>query len=200
MQSELDDKQRNYLIKAHTSAENLLRILNNILDFSKIETGKLELEEIDFQLKDVINNMVKLEAEEKGIQLAVSIDQDVPEYLVGDSLRLSQTLVNLSGNAVKFSEPGDTVSLKVALKEESDLEAVLEFSVQDTGIGISKVQRKELFQPFSQADSSITREHGGSGLGLIISRNIVQMMDGDMCVAPSVRIVVHPAGWGFNNE
>lgn len=185
LQSKLDDKQRNYLTKAHTSAENLLRILNDILDFSKIEAGKLELEEIDFQLKDVINNMVsliKLEAEKKGIQLVVSIDQDVPEYLVGDSLRLSQTLVNLSGNAVKFSEPGDTVSLKVALKEESDLEAVLEFSVQDTGIGISKVQRKELFQPFSQADSSITREHGGSGLGLIISRNIVQMMDGDMCV------------------
>ena len=185
LQTELNDKQKSYIGKAHHSAENLLGILNDILDFSKIEANKLELEAVDFQLEAVIDNMItltKLMAEEKGIQLSVCIDPDVPKYLNGDPLRLSQVLINLGDNAVKFSNRGDTISFKVTLQEETELDARLQFNVQDTGIGITPEQQERLFQPFSQADNSTTREYGGTGLGLVISQKVVQMMDGEIWV------------------
>ena len=185
LQTELNDKQKNYIRKAHHSAENLLGILNDILDFSKIEANKLELEAVDFQLEAVIDNMItliKLKAEEKGIQLSVCIDPDVPKYLIGDPLRLSQVLINLGSNAVKFSNQGDTISFKITLQEETELDARLQFNVQDTGIGITPEQQERLFQPFSQADNSTTREYGGTGLGLIISQKVVEMMDGEIWV------------------
>ena len=185
LQTELNDKQKSYIGKAHHSAENLLGILNDILDFSKIEANKLKLEAVDFQLEAVIDNMItltKLMAEEKGIQLSVCIDPDVPKYLNGDPLRLSQVLINLGDNAVKFSNRGDTISFKVTLQEETELDARLQFNVQDTGIGITPEQQERLFQPFSQADNSTTREYGGTGLGLVISQKVVQMMDGEIWV------------------
>ena len=185
LQTDLDDKQRNYVSKVHSSAESLLGIINDILDFSKIEADKLETENVDFHLEDVIKNMlnlIRLRADEKGIQIQVEVDSSVPDTLIGDPLRLGQVLVNLGSNAVKFSRPGDQVLLKVVLLEETDSEAVLNFVIEDTGIGISQEKQDRLFQPFSQADSSTTREYGGTGLGLIISRKIVQMMGGDVAV------------------
>ncbi|MBL3599035.1 MAG: response regulator [gamma proteobacterium endosymbiont of Lamellibrachia anaximandri] len=185
LQTSLDDKQRNYIGKAHRSAENLLGILNDILDFSKIEAGKLNFEEVDFYLKDVIDNFVSLlrfKAEEKRIRLSVRIERDVPMALSGDPLRLSQVLINLGGNAVKFGDAGDSVSLNVSLKEESDNEVVLQFAIEDTGLGMSREQLEGLFQPFGQADSSTTRKYGGTGLGLIISKKIVQLMNGEIAV------------------
>jgi len=185
LQTELNDKQKNYLDKVHLSAENLLHILNDILDFSKIEANKLELEAVDFQLEVLIDNMItmiKLKAEEKGIQLSACIDPDVPKYLNGDPLRLSQVLINLGNNAVKFSNQGDMISFKITLQEETELDARIQFNVQDTGIGITPEQQVRLFQPFSQADNSTTREYGGTGLGLAISQKIVQLMDGEIQV------------------
>ena len=185
LQTELNDKQKSYIGNANHSAENLLGILNDILDFSKIEANKLELEAVDFQLDAVIDNMItliELKAEEKGIQLSVCIDPDVPKYLNGDPLRLSQVLINLGDNAVKFSNQGDTISFKITLQEETELDARLQFSIQDTGIGITPKQQERVFQPFSQADNSTTREYGGTGLGLIISQKVIQMMDGEIWV------------------
>ncbi|MGB5282531.1 MAG: ATP-binding protein, partial [Arenicellales bacterium] len=185
LQTELNDKQKSYIGNAHHSAENLLGILNDILDFSKIEANKLELEAVDFQLDAVIDNMItliELKAEEKGIQLSVCIDPDVPKYLNGDPLRLSQVLINLGDNAVKFSNQGDTISFKITLQEETELDARLQFSIQDTGIGITPEQQERVFQPFSQADNSTTREYGGTGLGLIISQKVIQMIDGELRV------------------
>ncbi len=185
LQTELDGRQSNYIGKAHRSAENLLRILNDILDFSKIEAGKLDIENVVFQLKDVVDDMVslvKLPAMEKGVQLLVRIDSDVPKTLVGDPLRLSQVLINLAGNAVKFSERDDQVSLQISLEEETTDQALLHFEVSDTGIGMNSEQQERLFQSFSQADSSTNRKYGGTGLGLIISQRIVQMMNGEISV------------------
>ena len=185
LQTELNDKQKNYLNKVHLSAENLLHILNDILDFSKIEANKLVLETIDFQLENIIDDMIgiiNLKAEEKDIQLSVSIAPDVPKHLNGDPLRLSQVLINLGSNAVKFSKQGDTILFNVTLLEETQLGIHLQFKVEDTGIGITPEQQERLFQSFNQADNSTTREYGGTGLGLAISKNIVQMMDGKIWV------------------
>ena len=185
LQTQLDDKQRNYITKAHDSSENLLGIINDILDFSKIEAGKLELNETAFHLKEAIHNMVslvKLKAEEKSIQFSVKLDSDVPKLLVGDPLRISQVLINLTNNAVKFTPEGGSVRVSVALKAESVNDATVRFSVTDTGIGLSPEQQEKLFLPFSQADSSTTRQYGGTGLGLSISNKLVQMMGGKIYV------------------
>ncbi len=181
LQTDLNDKQLRYVNNIHQSTENLLQILNDILDFSKIEADKLVLEEMDFNLADVVGNMynlVKLKASEKEVKFSIHINQDVPRLLYGDPLRLGQVLINLVGNAVKFSSSGDSVSLKVTLKESDDNRANLQFDVADTGIGLSQKQQEKLFQPFTQADNSTTRQYGGSGLGLIISKKIVEMMGG----------------------
>ena len=128
LQTKLNDKQKDYINKAHQSAENLLGILNDILDFSKIEAGKLEIENIDFNLNEVIKNMLnllQLKADEKGIHILTKVDSDVPRALIGDPLRLNQVLINLVGNAIKFSHAGDKISLKVRLQEDNDNKVVL---------------------------------------------------------------------------
>jgi len=185
LQTKLNDKQKNFISKAHLSSESLLVIINDILDFSKIEAGKLEIESVNFQLKQVINsmlNLIKIKAEENNIQIAIKIDRDVPKRLIGDTLRLNQVLTNLVSNAVKFSHSGDTVSVKIALEEENELEAVLHFSVIDSGIGMSPEQCMKLFKSFNQADSSTTRQYGGTGLGLVIAKKITKMMGGKIWV------------------
>ena len=185
LQHDLSEKQRNYISNAHQSAESLLGIINDILDFSKIEAGKIELEDIEFHLQDVLDNvtnLIRFKAEEKSIQTWVSVDSNVPMNLVGDPLRLGQVLINLGSNAVKFSHPGGSVFVKISLKEREDSAVILDFSVKDDGIGISESQQEELFTAFHQADSSTTRKYGGTGLGLVISKNIVQMMSGEFSV------------------
>lgn len=185
LQGDLPSPQKNYITKAHKAAQQLLGILNDILDFSKIEAGKLEFESVDFFLKEVFDNMVRvtgLKARERNIDLSVKVDSNVPKRLTGDPLRLSQVLINLGNNAVKFSKPGDRILLGVHVKEKKDNEVLLHFFVQDTGIGISPEQQKVLFQSFSQADASTTRKYGGTGLGLTISKKIVALMHGNIWV------------------
>ncbi|MBF0265191.1 MAG: PAS domain S-box protein [Gammaproteobacteria bacterium] len=185
LQTDLTDKQKKFITNAHQSAENLLSIINDILDFSKIEAGKLAIESIDFSLVEVIQNtldMLQFKADEKGVSLFVKVMSDVSKELIGDPLRLTQVLMNLIGNAVKFSKSGGKVSLNISLQEESTQNCVLLFSVQDEGIGISAEQLKKLFQPFSQADGSTTRQYGGTGLGLVICKKIVQMMKGEIWI------------------
>ena len=185
LQTDLNKQQQNYIIKVHRSAESLLGIINDILDFSKIEAGRLEFEQINFELSDVVDNMVNLigyRAEEKGIGVSISIESDVPHKLTGDPLRISQVLINLGTNAVKFSEKGDHVSLKVSLLEVTDSDALLRFDIQDTGIGMSQELQDRLFESFTQADTSTTRKYGGTGLGLFISRQIVRGLGGDIWV------------------
>jgi len=185
LQANLDDKSKSFIIKANSSAKNLLGIINDILDFSKIEANKLELEEVPFHLNNIIDNMLSLanlKAEEKGIQIIIKIKQDVPRHLVGDPLRLGQILQNLSNNALKFSNIGDTLAIHISVKEEQDENTILLFSVEDTGIGMNKEQQDKLFQPFTQADSSTTRQYGGTGLGLIICQKLTQMMRGNIWV------------------
>jgi two-component system sensor histidine kinase/response regulator len=185
LQTDLDGKQQNYISKAHRSAEALLGIINDILDFSKVEEGKLEMEQIDFKLREVIDNMVNLigfKAEEDGINLGIKIAPGTPTALVGDPLRLSQVLINLGSNAIKFSRSGATVMLQVSCLEQDEQQALLQFSVQDTGIGMSEEQQQRLFKAFSQADSSTARKYGGTGLGLMISLKLVKLMGGEIWV------------------
>lgn len=183
LQGELNRKQQNYLQKVHGSAQSLLGIINDILDFSKIEAGKLEVENTEFQLHMVIENLANLmglKAEEKNLELIFDIDTNIPEVLIGDPLRLNQILVNLSSNAIKFSESGGEVLISAKLdKLEPDV-AVVKFSVADKGIGMTAEQQNSLFKSFSQADASTTRKYGGTGLGLAISKNLVQLMGGDI--------------------
>lgn len=185
LQSELSDKQKYYISNVHQSAERLLGILNDILDFSKIEAGKIELENVSFNLKENIDNVVNIvgmKAEEKNVSLLINIDMAVPETFIGDQMRLSQVLINLVGNAVKFSKSGDSISLNASVREQSKNGVVLLFSVIDTGIGMKQEQQEKLFQAFSQADASTTREYGGTGLGLTISKEIVRLMGGEIWV------------------
>ncbi len=185
LQNDLGEQERNYISKVRSSAEGLLGILNDILDFSKIESGKLELETTEFGLREVLQHMVdliRLKAHEKDIELSLSIADAVPERLQGDPLRLGQVLANLGSNAVKFSHPGDRVSLQVTLEQSRDDCIELRFAMQDTGIGINDEQLERLFKPFTQADSSTTRKFGGTGLGLVISQKIVEMMGGRLWV------------------
>jgi PAS domain S-box-containing protein len=185
LQTELDTKQRNYIEKVNRSAEVLLGIVNDILDFSKIEAGKLSLENIDFDLQDVLDNLsnlVGLKAEESGLELLFDISPDTPLALVGDPLRLGQILVNLGNNAVKFTAEGDVI-IKIRPLTSHDDRVKLQFDVIDTGIGMTSEQQKRLFQPFSQADTSTTRTYGGTGLGLAICRRLCDIMGGDIWVS-----------------
>ena len=180
----LPDKQRDYVEKAHSSARNLLQILNDILDVSKIEAGHLALERIDFELESVIGDMADvlgLRADEKGLELLFTAAADVPRRLVGDPTRLRQVLVNLGGNAIKFTERGEvTIGMEIAQQDADSVE--LHGWVHDTGSGMSAEEISRLFQPFVQADSSTTRRHGGTGLGLVISRQLVERMGGRLWV------------------
>ncbi|MES2185144.1 MAG: response regulator [Pseudomonadota bacterium] len=180
LQTGLDKKQRNYIEKVHRSGENLLGIINDILDFSKIEAGKMAMEVTDFRLEDVLDNLANLlglKAEDNGLELLFDTAQDVPTALRGDPLRLGQVLINLGNNAVKFTSQGEIVVGVEKMAETAD-EVELHFWVRDTGIGMTPEQRARLFQSFSQADASTTRKYGGTGLGLVISMNIVEMMGG----------------------
>jgi two-component system, sensor histidine kinase and response regulator len=181
---ELTDKARNYLDKAHRAATNLLQILNDVLDVSKIEAGKLELESVDFQLEQVISNMADvlgLRAEDKGLELLFTAPPELPTALVGDPIRLGQILINLGTNAIKFTEHGEVV-IGCEVQAQSEADVLLRFWVRDTGIGMAPDQIERLFQPFTQADSSTTRQYGGTGLGLTISRELVELMHGHIGV------------------
>lgn len=184
----LDDKQKDYLHTIDLSARMLLGVINDVLDFSKIEAGKLPIEKIEIDLREFLDetiSMFAVSAEEKGLDLVCVMDKDVPTMLMGDPLRLTQVLSNLLSNAIKFTEQGE-VLLKVHLVEETDTEAKLKICVSDTGIGISQQSLELLFQPFVQADASTTRKHGGTGLGLIIARRLVEMMGGSIEVESKV--------------
>ena len=191
LQSQLTTKQRNYIEKVERSAEVLLGIINDILDFSKIEAGRLTLEKIGFRLEDVMDhlaNLVGLKAEEKGVELMFAIGPEAPTALVGDPLRLEQVLINLGNNAVKFTDPGGEVVVRVEVRECTEQDALLSFAVTDTGIGMTAEQQAQLFQPFTQADRSITRRYGGTGLGLAICKNLAELMDGEVSVESTLGV------------
>jgi len=184
LQTELDATQRNYIQKVESASQSLLHIINDILEFSRIEAGQIELEDTHFLLDDVLDNlsnMIGLQAESKGLELLFDVAPDVPTALVGDPLRLTQILVNLGSNAVKFTDEGEVV-VSVALKSSDGDTVELSFSVRDTGIGMTPDQLARLFQAFSQADSSITRRYGGTGLGLAISQRLSEWMGGGISV------------------
>ncbi len=184
LHTELGPKQRNYLEKIDASAKNLLSIINDVLDFSKIEAGRLELEDTEFTLESVLDSVstvTALRAEEKGIEIAYSIAASVPRNLRGDPLRLSQVLINLVGNALKFTETGEVV-VSVTRSPVDDDAPMLEFRVRDTGIGLDEEQISGLFRPFTQADQRTSRRYGGTGLGLAICKRLVEQMGGTITV------------------
>lgn len=184
-QGRLEEHQRRHVTKIDDAAHTLLGIINDVLDFSKIEAGQLELEQVPFALEQVLRglaNLLGLSAAERGLELLIDCAHDVPSTLVGDPLRLSQVLLNLASNAIKFTERGEVVIRIVRVPSDEPERIVLRFSVSDTGIGISEEQQRRLFSAFSQADSSTTRRYGGSGLGLAIARQLVAMMGGEIQV------------------
>ena len=185
LKTELTPKQHDYLSKIQSSANSLLGIINDILDFSKIEAGKLDMEAVEFDLLETLDNVanvITVKAQEKeDLEVLFNLDSQVPNFLVGDSLRLNQILVNLGNNAIKFTERGEIV-VTTNVSEKSDDKVTLQFSVRDTGIGMTAEQQAKLFQAFSQADTSTTRKYGGTGLGLTISKRLVNMMGGEIWI------------------
>ena len=183
-QSELTDKQRNYLDKIDSSAKSLLNIINDILDFSKVEAGELGIEKIPFQLEEVlvrVADIVGIKAQQKGLEFLFRVDPQTPNSLLGDPSRLSQVLINLAGNATKFTERGEIeISIKPLPLQNKQIR--IEFSLRDTGIGLTQSQQANLFKPFIQADSSTTREYGGTGLGLAICKQLVELMGGEISI------------------
>jgi PAS domain S-box-containing protein len=184
LKTSLNPKQRDYLNKIHYSSKHLIGVINDILDFSKIEAGKLEIEAVDFELKQMLHNVSNLlaeKAEEKGIEFIFDIAPTLPPYLRGDPLRLSQILINYAGNAVKFTQQGEIVIRAREIEETKD-DVLVRFEVQDTGIGMNEEAKAKLFQSFQQADNSITRKYGGTGLGLSISKQLAELMGGTVGV------------------
>ncbi|MGD9192953.1 MAG: transporter substrate-binding domain-containing protein, partial [Desulfobacterales bacterium] len=185
LKTDLTSKQKDYLNKIQSSANSLLGIINDILDFSKIEAGKMDMEAVDFNLDDVLDNLANLitvKAQEKeDLEVLFATASDVPRYLVGDPLRLGQVLINLANNAVKFTESGEIVVSSELVKQDRD-QVILKLSVSDTGIGLTREQISRLFQSFTQADTTTTRKYGGTGLGLTISKRLVEMMGGEIWV------------------
>ena len=184
----LEPKQHNYLSKLQGSANTLLRLINDILDFSKIDAGKLELEEIPFSLEDILRNIanvVGMQAEAKGLEFIFNLSPEVSPELIGDPLRLGQVLMNLAGNSVKFTEKGEVV-ISVDQKKLSQNEVLLQLSVKDSGIGLSPEQIGTLFSAFSQVDGSITRKYGGTGLGLVICKQLAELMGGEIWVESEI--------------
>lgn len=185
---DMDSKLRDYLETINDSSQTLLRIINDILDFSKIEAGKLDLEFRDFNLRDIMDNLSSMfsnKAAEKGVEIVMAIGGGVPCALIGDPLRLGQVLINLTNNAVKFTTKGEIV-IRVDLVEKDESRARLRYSVRDTGMGIEAHKIPKLFHSFTQADGSITRKYGGTGLGLTICKRLVEMMGGDIHVESKV--------------
>jgi PAS domain S-box-containing protein len=184
LETGLTNTQRKYAETVQRSGQNLLGIINDLLDFSKIEAGKLELEKLDMDLRHTVEDVVDLLAERahsKGLELACSIAPEVVTQVRGDPLRVGQVLTNLVGNAIKFTQQG-AVLIRVMSLGQTEREVTLRFEVSDTGVGISPEAQTRIFEEFSQADGSTTRKHGGSGLGLAISKQLVQMMGGDIHV------------------
>jgi len=180
LRTSLTARQSDYVQKIADSANSLLGIINDILDFSKIEAGKMTIETVEFKLDDLLRDIttaVGIRAQEKGLEFVFDIDPEVPGHLLGDPLRLKQILVNLCGNAVKFTATGE-IKTAVAMVRDRGSAVDLRFTVSDTGIGMSEDQKSRLFEAFSQADSSITRRYGGTGLGLVICKNLVEMLGG----------------------
>lgn len=184
LRTPLADEQREYATIIHKSADALLDLISDILDYSKIEAGKLRLENIVFDINSVVSGIAELlsgEARAKGLALSIAVDTDVPSTMSGDPVRIRQVLLNLAGNGVKFTEHGEVI-VHVSHLPAADGAAGIRFSVIDTGIGIDDEQIKHLFQPFTQADGSVTRKYGGTGLGLSISKRLVELMGGQLGV------------------
>ncbi len=188
LDTELTDLQREYAEDVKFSADSLLGIINDILDFSKIEAGKLDLEVIDFDLRNAISHIVSTlrhKAHEKGIAINSEIDDQVPSLIKGDPTRLRQILLNLTGNAIKFTQEG-SVTIQVQLVSETAADATIRFNVIDTGIGIEKHRLDKIFESFTQADDSTTRQFGGTGLGLTISKQLIELMNGVITVTSEI--------------
>ena len=184
LQTNLDNKQLDYINKIKNSGDHLLGLVNDILDFSKIEAGKLEIENIEFNINTILDNvssMIALKAQEKGLEIIYDIDNSVPAIIKGDPLRLGQVIINLMNNAVKFTNKGE-ITLKARMSPLPKNKKLLIFEIIDTGIGITKEQIGNLFQSFSQASSETSRKYGGTGLGLTISKQLVEMMGGGIRV------------------
>lgn len=184
LKGDMPPKQHDYLTKIQGAAQSLLEIINEILDFSKIEAGQLQVESVPFNLHHVldhISNIISVKAEAKGIEMLFDLDAELPTALTGDPTRIQQVLLNLTSNAVKFTEQGG-VTLHIGLKQRKERQVEVCFSVKDSGIGISEIEKKHLFQTFSQANSSTTRKYGGTGLGLAISKQLISMMGGEIAL------------------
>ncbi len=184
LDTRLDDDQRRYAEIVRASGEALLSLINDILDFSKIEAGKLDMETLDFDLRATLDGfaeMMALKAHEKGLEFLCAAAPNVPTFLMGDPGRLRQILVNLTGNAVKFTHKGE-ISVRALLEKETDTDALIRFSVRDTGIGIPANKQSMLFEKFTQVDASTTRKYGGTGLGLAISKQLSEAMGGEIGV------------------
>ncbi|MDV7105178.1 two-component sensor histidine kinase BarA [Vibrio sp. TH_r3] len=182
LKTQLTSSQTDYLQTIERSANNLLNIINDILDFSKLEAGKLLLENIPFEFQESLEEVVSLQAtsaHEKGLEITLKVDPKIPAGLIGDPLRIQQVLTNLMGNSIKFTERGN-IDISVELRAQKDDIVELQFMVRDTGIGISERQQAQLFQAFSQADASISRRYGGTGLGLVITQKLVGQMGGEI--------------------
>ncbi len=188
LDTELDAEQREYLNMAKLSADSLLSLINDILDFSKIEAGKLEIDAIEFHLGDSLGDTMKtlsLRAHQKGLELAYDLRSDVPDGVIGDPGRLRQVLVNLVGNAIKFTPQGEVI-VYVTVESRSTDAVMLHFTIVDTGIGIAIQKQNAIFEAFTQADGSMTRTYGGTGLGLTISSRLVELMNGKIWVESEV--------------
>jgi PAS domain S-box-containing protein len=188
LDTELTPEQRDYLDTVKSSSDSLLTVINDILDFSKIEAGKIDLESVDFNLRDSLESTLKtvaLRADEKGLELLCEVAPEVPEIVCGDSTRVRQVVINLVGNAIKFTDSGE-IAVRVQVESRGAGDCVLRFTVADTGVGIPEEKRELIFAPFSQADTSTTRKYGGTGLGLTISTRLVQMMGGKIWVESEV--------------
>lgn len=186
LKTELTPRQRDYVRKIQQAGQHLLGIINDILDFSKVEAGKLDIENVDFDLGKVLENVANLINEKtsaKGLELIFDVGQDVPTSLIGDPLRIGQILINYANNAVKFTERGEIdIVIRARKREETEQEVIVYFGVKDTGIGLTEEQRSRLFQSFQQADASTTRKYGGTGLGLAISKKLAELMGGTVGV------------------
>lgn len=182
LETELTDEQRELSTMVKKSAKSLLRVINDILDLSKIEAGKMRLEEVPFNVRDSIYEIVQIlsfSSNDKGLKIKKTVDNSIPEHLIGDPVRIRQVLMNFGGNAIKFTEEG-SVSFDVELLESQNDSCTLKFSVTDTGPGISKEKQDDIFKTFTQGDPSTTRKYGGTGLGLSICKQLVDLMDGEL--------------------
>jgi two-component system, sensor histidine kinase and response regulator len=193
LETELTREQRDYLDTVKLSADALLSVINSILDFSKIEAGKVDLEAVDFELRDCMESALKtlaLRADEKGLELLCDVTTEVPDTVMGDPGRLRQILVNLVGNAIKFTDQGE-VALRVEVERTEGHQVTLHFVVSDTGIGIAPEKAESIFESFAQADTSTTREYGGTGLGLTISKRLVELMGGRIWIESELGVGSH---------